>query len=97
VVNFGKLELISSFQIFQAANKPPVKKRGAVGKQDEPQTKKVAYKKLDAFLFKKKVPETAVETPVEAEPDKDEENTQFDTETLEPTCSPLAIEDTPDN
>jgi len=68
------------------------KKRGAAGKQDEPQPKKIAYKKLDAFLFKKKAPE-----PQEAPVSEDkEENTQFDSELVEPS-TPLSIDDTPEH
>ncbi|XP_059468502.1 WD repeat and HMG-box DNA-binding protein 1 [Neocloeon triangulifer] len=84
---------------FKAANKPAGKKRGALGKQEEPQPKKFAMKKLDAFLFKKKdVPKEpeSVETPVETL-DK-EENTQFESETPENDSQNLTlVEDTPEN
>jgi hypothetical protein len=47
---------------------------------------------LDAFLFKKKAPEPQ-EAPV---PEDKEENTQFDSELVEPS-TPLSIDDTPEH
>lgn len=68
------------------------KKRGAASKQDEPQPKKIAYRKLDAFLFKKKAPEPEDAPVLEDE----EENGLIDSEVVEPS-TPLSIEDTPEH
>ncbi|XP_065349851.1 WD repeat and HMG-box DNA-binding protein 1 [Cloeon dipterum] len=77
-----------AIKVFKSESKAGGKKRGPADKADAPAPKKMAMKKLDAFLFKKQVkePEPAAE-----------ENTQFEAEPVQTdSLDNTLVSDTPE-